>query len=135
MVLQFLAFALADLSDPRRARTVRYPLAAILTMTFSALLAIAERGARQFVNHQRTLGFPEVTTPCQTTLQRLFCELDSPKLSRRSSLCYQVASEPYIDHSLQGVVIDGKTRRSRLRFTADGPVHDLSVLFHETGTV
>lgn len=46
---QCLAHAFADLPEPRRAGSVHYPLAAILTTTVTALLA----------NHHTFLAFAE----------------------------------------------------------------------------
>jgi len=137
-----LAHAFADLPDPRRAGSVRYPLGAILTLAVSALLAnhhsvlaIAEWGARQSPDHRRDLGFPAGATPCQSTLQRLFRKLDGASLAQRLTHWFQQVSLPEDDEALHGVAIDGKSQRGRLVFAPDGPVHVLSAFCHDTGIV
>ena len=79
-----LAAAFTQVPDPRRAASVIYPLPAILAMAVAAILAnhlsvlaIAEWGARQDGTMVAALGFPTGRTPCQSTLQRLFRQLDS----------------------------------------------------------
>src|SRR5262245_23254059 len=78
-----LAAAFARVPDPRRAKSVTYPLPALLTLAVAALLAnhlsvlaIAEWGARQTPEVLYALGLPEGRTPRQSTLQRLFGKLD-----------------------------------------------------------
>jgi predicted transposase YbfD/YdcC len=134
--------AFADVPDPRRAGSVRYPLPAMLALAVSALLAnhhsvlaIAEWGARQTPDHLRRLGFVDGDTPCQSTLQRLFHKLDGGVLAQRLAVWFQQQSAPADDQALQGVAIDGKAQRGRLVFAADGPVHVLSAFCHETGIV
>jgi predicted transposase YbfD/YdcC len=139
---QSLAAAFADLPDPRRTASITYPLVAILTLAVSAILAnhlsvlaIAEWGARQPPEHLRTLGFGQGRTPCQSTLQRLFCQLDGTALAQVLTQWFAPRAQPSAD-GLQGVAIDGKAQRGRLRFPADGgPVHALSAFCHETGIV
>lgn len=141
---QSLAAAFAEVPDPRRAASVRYPLAAILTLAVSAILAnhlsvlaIAEWGARQSPDHLRTLGFGDGPTPCQSTLQRLFCQLDGPVLAQTLTRCFtSCATSPAAEAGPQGIAIDGKAQRGRLRFPTDGsPVHALSAFCHESGIV
>lgn len=141
---QSLAAAFAAVPDPRRAASVRYPLAAILTLAVSAILAnhlsvlaIAEWGARQAPDQVAALGFRAGRTPCQSTLQRLFCKLDGPALAQTLTDCFApIATRPADDTELQGVAIDGKAQRGRLRFAGDGgPVHALSAFCHEQGIV
>lgn len=139
---QSLAAAFADVPDPRRAASVVYPLATILTLAVCAILAnhhsvlaIAEWGARQPPDHLRTLGFPDGRTPCQSTLQRLFCQLDGAALAQTLTRWFAPAAGPSTDER-QGVAIDGKAQRGRLRFPTDGgPVHALSAFCHEAGIV
>jgi hypothetical protein len=85
-----LAAALREVPDPRRAASVVYPLSAILALAVAALLAnhqsvlaIAEWGARQDAARLTTLGFADGRTPGQSTLHRLFRQLDSEALSAR----------------------------------------------------
>jgi predicted transposase YbfD/YdcC len=138
-----LAAAFAQVPDPRRAASVVYPLAAILALAVAALLAnhrsvlaMAEWGARQDAALLAALGFPPGRTPCQSTLQRLFRQLDGPVLAARLTACFAAAAAPTPD-TPQGVAIDGKAQRGRLRFpVAHGPVvHALSAFCHEQGIV
>jgi predicted transposase YbfD/YdcC len=140
-----LATAFTAVPDPRRAASVVYPLAAILALAVAALLAnhrsvlaIAEWGARQEPALLAALGFADGRTPCQSTLQRLFRQLDSAALSARLSACFAPGAAPAPEEwEPQGVAIDGKAQRGRLRFAAEhGPiVHALSAFCHEQGIV
>lgn len=137
-----LAAAFADLPDPRRPASVIYPLPAILAMTVAAILAnclsvlaIAEWGADQSPELLATLGFPSGKTPCQSTLQRLFAKLDSDALAAVLTAVFEAVASPG-DAGLQGVAIDGKAQRGRLRFPGGAcPVHVLSAYCHELGLV
>ena len=140
-----LAAAFAAVPDPRRAASVVYPLPAILAMAVAALLAnhlsvlaIAEWGARQEASVLAALGFPHHRTPCQSTLQRLFRQLDGDALAARLTACLAPAAAPAPDApARQGVAVDGKAQRGRLRFAAaHGPVvHALSAFSHDSGIV
>lgn len=139
---QSLAAAFADVPDPRRIASIRYPLAAILAMSVSAILAnalsvlaIAEWGADQDASLLAQLGFPTDRTPCQSTLQRLFAKLSGDALSAVLASAVAPHAEPSLG-TLQGVAIDGKAQRGRLRFPSGGcPVHALTAFCHETGLV
>jgi predicted transposase YbfD/YdcC len=129
--------------DPRRAASVRYPLPAILAMAVTAILAnhlsvlaIAEWGARQEAAMMMALGFAEGRTPCQSTLQRLFCQLDGDALAATLTACLAASAPPTSARARQGVAIDEKAQRGRLRFGHAGcPVHALSAFCHEHGVV
>lgn len=139
---QSLAAAFAEVPDPRRTASITYPLGAILTLAVCAILAnhrsvlaIAEWGARRAPDQLRRLGFAEGQTPCQSTLQRLFCKLDGMALTATLSHWVAPLAAP-ADDALQGVAIDGKAQRGRLRFPhGGGPVHALSAFCHESGIV
>ncbi|MGH2600650.1 MAG: transposase family protein, partial [Dehalococcoidia bacterium] len=111
-----LAAAFADVPDPRRRASVTYPLAAILALAVAAILAnhlsvlaIAEWGARQPRDLLAALGFPAGRTPCQSTLQRLFRQLDGQALSAMLAACFAPMADPLPDApGVQGVAIDGK---------------------------
>jgi len=139
-----LAVAFAQVPDPRRAASVVYPLPAILAMAVAALLAnhlsvlaIAEWGARQDTRMREALGFPAGRTPCQSTLQRLFRQLDGHALAATLTACLAPSAAPTTtDPATQGVAIDGKAQRGRLRFAHTGcPVHALSAFCHDQGIV
>lgn len=137
-----LAAAFVAVPDPRRAASVRYPLHAILAMAVAAILshhlsvlAISEWAARQEATVLGALGFPDAQTPCQSTLQRLFAKLDGIALGHILSAALTPGTEPGIQ-SLQGIAIDGKAQRGRLRFAEGGcPIHALSAFCQATGIV
>ena len=140
-----LAAAFATVPDPRRVASVRYPLAAILALAVTALLAnhrsvlaIAEWGARQERSLVRTLGFPSARTPCQSTLHRLFRQVDGDALA--AALTAHITPVAAVQHgerrAWHGVAIDGKAQRGRLRFGGGGcPIHALSAVCHASGLV
>lgn len=139
-----LAAAFTQVPDPRRAASVIYPLPAILAMAVAAILAnhlsvlaIAEWGARQDATMRDALGFPTAHTPCQSTLQRLFRQLDGHAVAATLTACLAPSAVPATtDSTPQGVAIDGKAQRGRLRFASTGcPVHALSAFCHDTGIV
>jgi predicted transposase YbfD/YdcC len=142
-----LAAAFADLPDPRRATSVVYPLPAVLALVVAALLAgqvsvlaIAQWAARQEGAQLEALGFPPGRIPCQTTLHRLLRKLPGRPLSalQQVSLAPSCASDPRPQDApgLQGVAIDGKGQRGRLRRSgASYAKHALSALEHTTGRV
>jgi predicted transposase YbfD/YdcC len=139
-----LVAAFAHVPDPRRAASVVYPLAAILAMAVAALLAnhlsvlaIAEWGTRQEPTLLAALGFPAGHTPCQSTLQRLFRQLDGDAVSAVLSAYFAPSAAPAgTEPAGQGVAIDGKAQRGRRRFAeAGGPVDALGAFCHECGIV
>ena len=139
-----LAAAFADVTDPRRTGSVVYPLPAVLTLVAAALLAgqtsvlaIAQWAARQADAQREAFGFPPGRTPCQTTLHRLLRNLEGTPLA---ALQRATAAVPEPDlpaaPALQGVAIDGKGHRGRLRRTgASYAKHAVCALEHTTGRV
>lgn len=136
-----LAAAFATVPDPRRAKSVVYPLAAVLALIVAALLAnqrsvlaIAEWGARQDPSLRMNLGFPTDRTPCQSTVQRLLRQLDGDALAAILTAHITPAAAPTT--GLHGVAIDGKAHRGRLRFAPTGcPVHALSAVCQTSGLI
>jgi predicted transposase YbfD/YdcC len=140
-----LLAAFAQVPDPRRRQGTRYPLPAILALAVAAilanhtsLLAIAEWGAAQSAAIKRALGFPTTCMPHTSTLQRLFRRLDPTAL--------EAALHAYFDPDLpgelrargsQGIAVDGKAQRGRLRFEVQRahPVHAVSAFCHDLGIV
>ncbi len=113
-----LAAAFATGPDPRRADSVVYPLSAILTLAVAALLAnhrsvlaIAEWGARHRPEMLTALGFPAGRTPCQSTLPRLFRQLDGDALAVTLTRCLAPSAGPTVDPEPQGIAIDGSAQR------------------------
>jgi DDE_Tnp_1-associated len=117
-----LAAAFTRVPDPRRAASVAYPLAAILALAVTAILAnqrselaIAQWATRQPAERLRRLGFLAGRTPCQSTLQRLFCRLDGHALAEALSAHFAPVAVPLpVVAGSQGVAIDGKAQRGRL---------------------
>lgn len=142
---QSLAAAFAQVPDPRRVASVVYPLAAILALAVAALLAnhrsvlaIAEWGARQDPTMLAALGFPTGCTPCQSTLHRLFRQLDGDALSATLAGWFGPQVTPSTTAgTAEGVAIDGKAQRGRRRFATEHEpiVHALSAFCHEQGIV
>ena len=139
-----LAAAFARVPDPRRAASVTYPLAALLSLAVTAILAnhlselaIVQWAARQPAERLRTLGFVTGRTPCQSTLQRLFCKLDGQALAEALSAHFAPVAVPLpVVIGSQGVAIDGKAQRGRLPFQVGGsPVHALTAFCHAHGVV
>jgi len=140
-----LLAAFARVPDPRRPHGRRFPLAAILALAVTALLAnhlsvlaIAQWGKRQSPAILAALGFPAGVTPHQTTMQRLFRKLDPLPLAIALTACF--APTPPSDTLVRGsvgVAFDGKAQRGRLACAdqPEYPVHMLSAVLHELGIV
>lgn len=136
--------AFATVPDPRRQASIDYPLPAILALAVTAILAnhcsvlaIAEWGARQGQMVLAALGFVDGHTPCQSTLQRLFAKLDSTAVSHAVSAYFAPAVAPdQAERGGQGIAIDGKAQRGRLRYQDGGsPIHALTAFCHDYGVV
>ena len=135
-----LAAAFSRVPDPRRAASVAYPLVAMLALAVTAILAnqlselaIAQWASRQPVERLRALGFLAGRTPCQSTLQRLFCTRDGQALAEALN---PVAVPLPVVAGSRGVAIDGKAQRGRLPFQVGGsPMHALTAFCHEHGVV
>lgn len=136
-----LLAAFASVPDPRRPQGTRFPVPALLALAVTALLAnhlsvlaIAEWAAAQPGDLLQRLGFPGGVTPHQSTLHRLFRRLDPVALT--TALAQSRAQNPPADRGSEGVAIDGKVQRGRLRFDAEGvAVHAVSAVVHDTGAV
>ncbi len=141
-----LLAAFATLPDPRRPHGRRFPLAAILALAVTALLAnhlsllaIAQWGKRQSPAVLAALGFPDARTPHQTTLQRLFRKLDPFPFAAALTRCFAPPAPDDMPRprGSEGIAFDGKAQRGRLACTAhaDYPIHMLSAVLHEHGIV
>jgi len=144
MAAPSLLAAFATVPDPRRQASVTYPLSALLALAVVAilarqlsLLAIAEWAARQKAAVLGPLGFADGRTPCQSTLHRLFAKLPGDGLSRALSAHFAPAAAPAPPvRGGQGVALDGKAQRGRLRYQGGGsPVHALAAFCHGHGVV
>jgi predicted transposase YbfD/YdcC len=137
--------AFARVPDPRRRHGRRFPLAAILALAVAALLsnhlsilAIAQWGKRQSPAVLAALGFPDGVTPHQTTLQRLFRNLDPLPLASALTDCFVPPRSPESDpRGSVGIAFDGKAQRGRLACAdhPEYPVHMLSAVLHDLGIV
>lgn len=139
-----LLAALAQVREPRRAASVTYPLASLLALTVTAILAkqqsvlaIAQWVARRGAVVLSPFGMTPGHTPCQSTFQRLFAKLDGDSLSAALQAAFAAAAAPDpTQRGSQGVSLDGKAQRGRLRFQQGGcPVHALAAFCHDLGIV
>jgi len=140
-----LPHAFATIPDPRCAQGRRYSVAAILSLAVVAVLAnhrsglaIAEWGARQSSAIQRALGFTRGTMPHQTTIQRLFGRLDPTQLAAALHRVFDPAAPGDVrERGSQGVAVDGKAQRGRLRHAAQPthPTHAVTAFCHDLGGV
>ena len=127
------AFALVP--DPRSASGRRYPLAAVLSLVATAMLAgarslyaIAQFGADRGAKFARALGLTRGTTPCCATLHYLFKALDAVAFEaaiRGWSQARCVDADP-------ALAIDGKTLCGATGVELPG-VHLLAAYAHQTG--
>lgn len=139
-----LLAAFASIPDPRRRQGTRFALPAILALAVAAILcghvsvlAIAEWGTDQSQDLLRQLGFPDATTPHQSTLQRLFRRLDPTHLSAALTRYFAATQlSTRRPRGSQGVAIDGKAQRGRLACDPSaGTIHALSAFCHQNGIV
>jgi hypothetical protein len=143
--VETLPQAFASIPDPCRKQGTRYSLAAILSLAVVAVLAnhtsvlaIAEWAGRQTRHVRRALGFRRDTTPHQTTIQRLFARLDPADVAAAVARVFA----PYVpeavrDRGGQGVALDGKAQRGRLRHgaTPTHPIHAVTAFCHDLAGV
>lgn len=143
--VETLPQAFASVADPRRKQGTRYSVAAILSLAVVAVLAnhtsvlaIAEWAARQTRHVRHALGFTGDTTPHQTTIQRLLQRLDPAAVAA----AVQRVFDPRVPGELrergcQGVALDGKAQRGRLRHgaTSTHPIHAITAFCHDLGGV
>lgn len=143
--VETLPEAFARIPDPRRAQGTRYPVAAILSLAVVAVLAnhtsvlaMAEWAARQTRHVRRALGFGRDTTPHQTTIQRLLQRLDPAAVAAAVERVFDPLTPGEVRaRGSQGVALDGKAQRGRLRHAATPthPIHAISAFCHDLGGV
>jgi predicted transposase YbfD/YdcC len=143
--VQTLPQAFATVPDPRRAQGTRYSVAAILSLAVVAILAnhtsvlaMAEWVARQPRPIRRALGFARDTTPHQTTIQRVLQRLSPIDVATAVQRVFDPATPGELrSRGSQGVAIDGKAQRGRLRHAATPthPIHAVSAFCHDLGGV
>lgn len=125
----------SQLSDPRKARGVRHPYQAIVSLVFLGLvariteMAVLVRWAAVHWEQLRVpLGFTRDHPPCDTTISRALAKLSLEEFRLAFSAWLKSAladrKEPWI------AAVDGKT--SCQGFAADGsPVHMLNVFLQQ----
>ena len=148
---------LADMPDFRKARGIRHPLPAVLTLACAAMMcgyrsqnAIAQWGNNYGSQWLHLLGFTRAKAPSQPTIHRIFDGVDisllEAKLAQWAQMVLQSleggrelrepqpsTSEP-TPQALEAIAIDGKTLRgSRKQGASDA--HLLSVLHQHVGLV
>jgi predicted transposase YbfD/YdcC len=138
-----VAYYLAKISDPRKAKGLRHPLAAILSLCCVALMAGATNPkaiASWWKNRSdlgpflERLGFTKSYGPSKSTLYRVLALV--PILALEAVLSEwaedNMIDRPPADDQLEGAAMDGKTLRGSLRQGAE-QTHLLSVLSHRLG--
>lgn len=143
--VETLPQAFATIPDPRRAQGTRYSVAAILSLAVVAVLAnhtsvlaIAEWAARQTRHVRRALGFRRDTTPHQTTIARLLARLDPVAVAAAVERVFEQRRPGEVRaRGSQGVALDGKAQRGRLRHgaTSSHPIHAVTAFCHDLGGV
>ena len=131
---------LATVPDPRDPRGVRYPLAGVLAVAVTAVLA----GARSFAaigewsadlprEHLTRIGLgSSASSPDESTLRKLFARLDADRLDRVLGAWLWTRSD--VVHGQRVIALDGKTVRGARTATTFAP-HLVAALDHTTGTV
>lgn len=143
--LETLPQAFATIPDPRRAQGRRYSVAAILSLAVVAMLAnhtsvlaIAEWAERQSRHIRRALGFERDTTPHQTTIARLLARLEPTAVAAAVQRVFEQRTPGEVRaRGSQGVALDGKAQRGRLRHgaTPSHPIHAITAFCHDLGGV
>ena len=143
--VETLPQAFATVPDPRRKQGRRYSVATILSLAVVAVLAnhisvlaIAEWAARQTRHVRRALGFERDSTPHQTTIQRLLARLDPHAVAAAVERVFEPRTPGEVrQRGSQGVALDGKAHRGRLRHgaTPSHPIHAVSAFCHDLGGV
>ncbi len=131
---------LATVPDPRNPRGVRYPLAGVLAVAVTAVLA----GARSFAaigewaadlpaEHLTRIGLGSgAASPDESTLRKLFARLDADALDR--VLGAWVWTRTAVINGRRVIALDGKTVRGARTATSTAP-HLVAAFDHTTGTV
>lgn len=143
--VETLPQAFATVPDPRRKQGKRYSVAAILSLAVVAVLAnhtsvlaIAEWAARQTRHVRHALGFVRDTTPHQTTIQRLLARLEPADVAAAVAYVFDpLAPGEVRPRGSQGVALDGKAQRGRLRHgaTTSHPIHAVTAFCHDLAGV
>lgn len=145
--LRALPTLFAAIPAPRSAQGRPHPLPAVLAAGLAALLcnhrsqlAAAEWLADQSPTACRALGFsPTHGTPHQSTINRLLARLEPTYLATALHQFFDPPTDDPRPRGRQGVAVDGKAQRGRLRFTSPAPrisaIHEVTAYTHDTGIV
>lgn len=141
---------LADIPDFRKARGVRYPLSALLTLACVAMMcgytsqsAIAEWGHNYGKGWLKRLGIARAHSPSQSTLHRVFAGVDVALLEGRladwahlvlDKMCRVRKPSSMAEWEYQALAVDGKTLRGSRKQGAPG-AHLLSAFSQRLGVV
>jgi hypothetical protein len=133
--LEHLAEVFSQVTDPRKARGVRHPFSAILSLVFLGLLAritemavVVRWAAKHWDELKEPLGFTRNEPPCDTTISRALAKLSLAEFRQAFSAWLKSV---LADHEGPWVAaVDGKTCCQGL--SADGsPVHMLNVFLQQ----
>src|SRR5262249_10591141 len=134
--VETLPEAFARIPDPRRKQGTRYSVAAILSLAVVAILAnhtsvlaMAEWAARQTRHVRRASGLRRDAPPHQPPIQRLLARLAPADVAAAVQQVFDPCVPGEVrDRGSQGVALDGKAQRGRLRHgaTPTHPIHAVS---------
>ncbi|MEO3936823.1 ISAs1 family transposase [Dermatophilaceae bacterium Soc4.6] len=130
---------LETVPDPRDPRGVRYPLAGILAVAVTAVMAgaqsfaaIAEWAGDLPLDHRTRIGLGVVASPDEPTLRKLFARVDADALDRVLGAWLWTRTDDV--NGQRVIALDGKTVRGARTATTSAP-HLVAALDHTTGTV
>jgi hypothetical protein len=130
-----LAEVFSQVADPRKARGVRHPFPAILSLVFLGLLAritemavVTRWAAAHWDELKEPLGFTREKPPCDTTISRALAKLSLSDFRRAFSLWLQSVLADR--EGRWAAAVDGKTCRQGLG--VDGsPIQMLNVFLQQ----
>lgn len=134
---QTLLGVLTRVPDPRDPRGVRYPLAGVLAVAVTAVLA----GARSFaaigewaldLREDQLARLGLYRAPVESTMRKLFARLDAAALDRQLAVLAWCRTRDVAGRRV--IAIDGKTVRGARSATTRAP-HLIAALDHATGVV
>ena len=133
--LEHLAEVFSQVTDPRKARGVRHPFSAIVSLVFLGLMAritemavVVRWAADHWDQLQEPLGFTRDKPPCATTISRALAKLSLAEFRQAFSAWLKSALADR--EGRWAAAVDGKTSRQGL--AADGsPVQMLNVFLQQ----
>ncbi len=132
---------LAEIPDPRQSKGKRYPLAAMLTLAFVAMIsgyrsikAIAEWGPNYGKKYLESLGFNEHGYPAQATWYRVLRAVDVELVVARVKAWAEAVVAALTEAERVGLSLDGKTLRTSVKMGAEDG-HLLSAVVHQLGII